>query len=72
MKKLFCLWLLLIFSSTKIIAQNNLPPVHEIKTDTAFEQDLVNTYRQLQEDKEGKCTIEQVSALPLSVNFGSA
>jgi two-component system, NtrC family, sensor kinase len=69
MKKIFFILSLTLCSLTETIAQNNLPPVYEIKTDTAFEQNLNNTYWQLLEDKDGKWTIEQVSASPLSDRF---
>lgn len=69
MKRVFCLVSFAFLPYSKITAQNNLPPVYEIKTDTAFKQDLDNTYWQLLEDKKGKWTIEQVSTPPLSDLF---
>jgi len=69
MKKLFLLSSLLLFVLINTNAQNNLPPVYEIKTDTAFEQNLNNTYWQSLEDKDGKWTIEQISASSLSDRF---
>ena len=35
MKKVLLIWLLAVISLTNTIAQNNLSPAYEIKTDTA-------------------------------------
>ena len=50
-------------------AQHDLPPIYEIKSDTAFEQDLGNNYWQMLEDKEGKWTIDQITRPPFSNQF---
>ena len=46
-------------------AQTSFQPVYEIKSDTATEQSLDSLHFQVLTDKEGKWTIEEVSALPL-------
>jgi signal transduction histidine kinase len=69
MKKIFLFGVVSLVSYTKMIAQTNLPPVYEIKSDTAFRQDFANEYYQMLEDKEGKWTIEQVIAAPLADQF---
>ena len=60
---------LLLFLLIKGAAQINLPPVYEIKTDTAMVQYLENRFWQILEDKDGQWTIEQVSKPPLSDKF---
>ena len=55
MKKIYFL-VLLILLSIKAITQNNLPPVYEIKTDTATNitlDDVYNTYIK----QNGKCAL---------------
>jgi two-component system, NtrC family, sensor kinase len=69
MKKIFLLLLFALFLFGKIVAQNNLPPVYELKTDTALGQYLDKSYWQLLEDKDGKWTIEQVNQSPLKDKF---
>ena len=69
MKKIFSLFLFSLLLFTKTIAQNNLPPVFEIKTDTAFQQYLSTEYWQLLEDKAGKWAIGDVSKPPLAGQF---
>src|ERR1700689_3146056 len=69
MKKIFPLFLFSLLLFTKTIAQNNLPPVYEIKTDTAFQQNLSTEYWQLLEDKDEKWTIDRASTFPLSDKF---
>ncbi|MCX6219937.1 MAG: ATP-binding protein [Bacteroidia bacterium] len=49
--------------------QTVLPPVFEIKSDTAYVQNIGNAYYQMLEDKSGKLTIQEVSSLPLSDKF---
>src|SRR4051812_23362932 len=51
------------------IAQNNLPPVYEIKTDTVEYLHLKDSDWQMLEDKTGKFTINQVSQPPLTNKF---
>jgi len=55
------LFVFLSLISSVTIAQNNLPPVFEIKTDTALIDTLPNTYWQILEDKDGILIFEQVS-----------
>ena len=69
MKKIFFLWLFLLLALIKTIAQNNLPPVYEIKSDTAYEQDLDSAYWQVLEDKAGTLKIDEVSNQPLAGKF---
>ncbi len=68
MKKLFSL-LLFICSVLIVSAQNNLPPVYEIKSNTALINTLPNTYWQMLEDKDGKLSFEEVSKLPVTDKF---
>jgi signal transduction histidine kinase len=51
------------------IAQNNLPPVYEIKSDTALIDTLPNNYWQILKDTNGKLTFEQVSKSPVADKF---
>ncbi len=67
MKKLFVIWFALGLSFVKVIAQNNLPPAYEIKTDTAIKLD--EAYWQMLEDKESELTIDQVSKSALADKF---
>ena len=69
MKKniLFCLLYTCSFLLT--FAQSSLPPVYEIKSDTALSQKLDSSFWQKLEDKEGKWTFEDVSKSPLSEKF---
>src|SRR4051794_23091786 len=69
MKKIVWIWLAFLFSIATAIAQNNLPPVFEITTDTILDQELTVIYYQMKEDKDGKFTIEQVTQSPLSDKF---
>ncbi len=69
MKKTFILLCSLLFLFIKTKAQNNLPPVYEIKSDTAFEQDLDSAYWQVLEDKPGTLKIDEVSNQPLAGKF---
>ena len=46
-----------------------MPPPYEIKTDTAFDITLDNTYWQMLEDPEGKWTIDEVSRPPVADKF---
>ncbi len=67
-KKIFHLILiLLLFDQT--IAQNNLPPVYEIKSDTGVYFTIDANYWQLLEDKEGNLTIKEANQLPVSEKF---
>jgi two-component system, NtrC family, sensor kinase len=69
MKKIFFLLLLTLLSITKAIAQNNLPPAYEIKTDTAVNITLGDAYWQMLENRSGEWTIDQVSESPLAEKF---
>src|SRR6516162_7132388 len=68
MKRCFEL-LLLLCSSVIAIAQNNLPPVYEIKTDTAVYTALPNSYWQILEDKDGKYSFDDVRKQPVANRF---
>jgi len=61
--------LLLTFLTTIIFAQNVLPPVYEINTDTAVNITLDDAYWQMLEDPEGKWTIDEVSRPPIADRF---
>jgi two-component system, NtrC family, sensor kinase len=69
MKKSFLVWLILELSLSQAIAQNNLPPVYEIKTDTAANITLDNAYWQMLEDTERRWTIDEVSQSPVADKF---
>ncbi|MEO7446023.1 MAG: 7TM diverse intracellular signaling domain-containing protein, partial [Ferruginibacter sp.] len=69
MKKIFLSGIICLFFIAKIVAQNNLPPVYEIKSDTAYQQELSHNYYQVLDDKQGNRTIDQVNKLPLSNQF---
>ncbi|MEO7043931.1 MAG: 7TM-DISM domain-containing protein, partial [Ferruginibacter sp.] len=69
MKKASILLCALLFLFIKTMAQNNLPPVYEIKSDTAYEQDLDSAYWQVLEDKPGTLKIDEVSNQPLAGKF---
>src|SRR6516164_3383077 len=68
MKKYFELMIVLC-SSFMGIAQNNLPPVYEIKSDTALIDTLSNNYWQILKDTNGKLTFEQVRKSPVADKF---
>src|SRR4249919_829086 len=67
MKKFFLLfsWL---FVFAHAYAQNNLPPVYEITTDTAITI-IPEKFWQILEDKKGDLSFEQVSRSPVSDHF---
>ena len=69
MKKVLLIGLLVVISFANTIAQNNLPPAYEIKTDKAVDVTLDDAYWQILEDTAGKLTIEQVSQSPLAEKF---
>ena len=69
MKKVFFLLLLTLLSITKAIAQNNLPPVYEITTDTVLNNTLPDPYWQILEDNGDKLSFEEVSKSPLAEKF---
>ena len=54
---------LLVFSYLAFIcaAQNNLPPVYEITTDTALRLTIPDSYWQMLEDKGGRLSFEDIS-----------
>src|SRR5215831_1041245 len=64
-------FILLLFLCITFIsaAQNNLPPVFEITTDTVEYLNLNDSNWQMLEDKTGKLTIDQVSQLPVASRF---
>ena len=59
----------ILYPSFICIAQNNLPPAYEIKTDTAVAIRLDDTYWQMLEDPQSKWTIDEVSRPPLADKF---
>ncbi len=69
MKKISFLVLITILSISKAITQQNFPPFYEIKTDTAVNVTLGNSYWQMLEDSEGKWTIDEVSRPPIADQF---
>src|SRR5436190_15633060 len=65
------LWLFLfVCSFSNVFCQNNLPPVYEIRTDTASVK-IPDSSWQMLEDQERKFTIDQVSQSPLTEKFHS-
>ncbi|HYJ63026.1 MAG TPA: 7TM-DISM domain-containing protein, partial [Parafilimonas sp.] len=68
---LYKLYLVIVFVFLFFIgyAQSDLPPVYEIKTDTALFQTLDNSYYQLLEDSTNKLTIQQVMQKPVEDKF---
>jgi hypothetical protein len=71
MKRVLLIWLLAAILFAGTIAQNNLPPAYEIKTDTAANITLDDAYWQMLEDSAGTLTIDQVSQPPLAEKFHS-
>ncbi len=69
MKLLQLLSLLFFLPVANVFAQTSLPPVYEIKTDTATEQELDISHYQMLEDRDGKWTIDEVAKLPLANKF---
>ena len=69
MIKLFSQFLLFGLSSFTAIAQNNFPPVFEIKTDTVLSEILPNIYWQMLEEKDQKMNFEEVSNFPVAERF---
>ncbi len=63
------LFSLLTILSVCALAQTNLPPVYEIKTDTSNFTTVENTYWQMLPDKNGKWTINDVTKPPLTNKF---
>src|ERR1700753_1169576 len=69
MKKINLL-IIIFFALTKISeAQNNQPPVYEIKADTSLQLTLPDNYWQLLEDPSGKLNIGQVSSASYASKF---
>jgi len=68
MKTKLAIWLLVVISLTKTIAQNNLPPPYEIQNDTAAIR-LDDAHWQMLEDPTGKWMINSVSQPPISDKF---
>jgi signal transduction histidine kinase len=69
MVKALALLVLLFSGFPAAIAQNSLPPVYEIKTDTTIMQIVPQQYWQMLPDKGGKLKIDDVSKLPLTNHF---
>ena len=65
-KKVLFIWLLALISFVNTIAQNNLPPVYEITTDTAVNISLDDSYWEMLEDPKGNWTIDDVRRLPVT------
>jgi two-component system NtrC family sensor kinase len=70
MNKIFSLLFLSFLLFINTIAQNNLPPVYEIKSDSASIK-IPDSCWQMLEDSDGKWTINQVSQSPLDKKFHS-
>src|SRR5215831_15364291 len=68
MKKTFLLLSSFSFLFINVVAQNNLPPVYEIKTDTASVS-FPDSCWQMLGDVSGNWTIDQVSQPPVSDKF---
>ena len=69
MKNKLAIWLLVVISFTKTIAQNNLPPPYEIKNDSAVTIRLDDAHWQMLEDPTGKWMIDSVSQPPIGNKF---
>src|SRR6476620_10401310 len=69
MRKVSFLILFLVFLASRDDAQNNLPPVYQIKADTMLFDTLDNQYWQLLEDKDGKYSFSEIVKPPLSSEF---
>jgi signal transduction histidine kinase len=69
MQKSILTILAIIFAACASFGQTVMPPVFEIKTDTAFWQNISTDHYQMLEDKSGKLTIHDVTSLPLSDQF---
>jgi two-component system, NtrC family, sensor kinase len=69
MEKTIALLVILFIVFQEATAQNNLPPVYEIKTDTAYLQIVPKQFWQMLPDKGGKLEIDDVSKLPLADQF---
>ena len=54
MKRKLAIWLLVVISFTKTIAQNNLPTPYEIKNDSTATIRLDDAHWQMLEDPEGR------------------
>ncbi len=67
--KIFFILLFFTLSAEAVFAQQELPPVYEIKTDTAVAIRLDDAYWQMLEDPEGKWTIDEVSRSPIADKF---
>ena len=63
---IFCLC---IFLLNQAIAQNNLPPVFEIKTDTVEWQEIDSVYWQTLEEGAEKWTIEDITTVAVTNKF---
>jgi two-component system NtrC family sensor kinase len=61
--------LLSFFSLMETIAQNNLPPVYEIRTDSILHDTLLNNYWQVLSDKDGKLSFYDISRQPIVNRF---
>src|SRR4051794_28532877 len=70
MKKIFLELLLFLLLFVKTFAQNNLPPVYEIKTDSV-NVNIPDSCWQMLADPHGKWTINEVSQSPLAEEFHS-
>ncbi|HVV56359.1 MAG TPA: ATP-binding protein [Mucilaginibacter sp.] len=71
MKTLYGFLILFVLSLPVVKAQDKWPPVYEIKSDTAAQQDIDDKYWQLLEDPGGKLTINQVSSPAYNDKFHS-
>src|SRR5688572_16228231 len=69
MKKNLLICLLTLMPFVSAIAQNNLPPVYEIRNDTPVVIKLNDVNWQILQDPEGKWTIDGVSQPPISDKF---
>ena len=69
MEKTIALLVILFTVFQEATAQNSLPPVYEIKTDTAYLQIVSKQFWQMLPDKSGKLKIDDVSKLPHADHF---
>jgi len=61
--------LTVILAECAVLGQTVLPPVFEIKSDTALGEKIDTVYCRMLGDKEGKWTIQNVTTMPLSDKF---
>ncbi|GAA4405516.1 hypothetical protein GCM10023187_23950 [Nibrella viscosa] len=69
MRPISLLCLLLVLSLSAVLAQQSLPPVYELKTDTATYVKLDSVYSQVLEDNSGKLSLRDVTGTAAEKHF---